>query len=92
MSAEDAVGVQTRAMTESQCIEGEVQRAMDNNQEGCQRAVQNTGEIVRDPAMNPIVEVHKNDGLIINEYVQQQGGIGWSFWLSISARNLYLQC
>ena len=45
MSAEDAVGVQTRAMTEAQCIEGEVQRAMDNNQEGGQGAVQNTGEI-----------------------------------------------
>ena len=45
MSAEDAVGIQTRAMTEAQCIEGEVQRAMDNNQEGGQRAVHNTGEI-----------------------------------------------
>ena len=38
MSAEDAVGIQTRAMTEAQCIEGEVQRAMDNNQEGGQRS------------------------------------------------------
>ena len=50
MSAEDTVSVQTRAMKEAQCIEGEVQRVMDNNQEGCQRAVQNTGEIVWDPA------------------------------------------
>ena len=36
MSAEDTVGIQTRAMTEAQCMEGEVQRAMDNNQEGGQ--------------------------------------------------------
>ena len=70
MSAEDTVSVQTRAMTEAQHIEGEVQRAIDNNQEGCQRAVHNTGEIARDPAMNPVVEVHKNDDLIIEEYVQ----------------------
>ena len=61
MSAEDAVGIQTRAMTEAQHIEGEVQRAMDNNQEGGQGAVQNTGEIARDPATNPVVEMHKND-------------------------------
>ena len=70
MSAEDAVGVQTRAMTEAQCIEGEVQRVIDDNQEGGQRTVQNTGEIARDPAMNPIVEIHKNDDLIIEEYIQ----------------------
>ena len=34
MSAENAVGIQTRAMMEAQHTEGEVQRAMDNNQEG----------------------------------------------------------
>ena len=70
------VGIQTRAMTEAQRIEGEVQRAMDNNQEGGQGAVQNTVEIARDPAMNPIVEIHKNNNLIIKGYVQRQGGIG----------------
>ena len=43
MSAEDAVGVQTRAMAEAQRTESEVQRIMDNNQEGGQRAVQDTG-------------------------------------------------
>ena len=67
---EDAVGVQTRAMTEAQCMEGEVQRLTDNGQEEGQRAVQNTGEIARDPSVNPIVEVHKNDDLIIKEFVQ----------------------
>ena len=81
MSAEDVVGVQTRAMTEAQRIEGEVQRAMDNNQEGCQRAVQNTGEIAQDPAMNPVVEVHKNNDLIIEQYVQRQGGIGLNWYV-----------
>ena len=70
MSVEDAVGIQTRAMTEVQHTENEVQRIMDNNQEGGQRAVQDTGEIARDPAMNPVVEIHKNDNLIIEEHVQ----------------------
>ena len=69
MSAEDTVGVQTRAMAQAQCTESEVQRIMDNNQEGGQRAVQDTGEIARDPAMNPVVEIHKNDDLIIEEYI-----------------------
>ena len=41
MAAEDEVSVQTRAMTEAQCTEGEVQRNVDNEQEGGQRAVQN---------------------------------------------------
>ena len=81
MSAEDVVSIQTRAMTEAQCIEGEVQRAMDNNQEGGQGAVQNTGEIAQDPAVNPIVEIHKNDNLIIKEYVQRQGGIGLDWYV-----------
>ena len=44
MSAEDTVGVQTRAMTEAQHTENEVQGIIDNNQEGGQRAVQDTGE------------------------------------------------
>ena len=43
MAAEDAVGIQTRAMTEAQCTESEVQRNVDNKQEGGQRAVQNIG-------------------------------------------------
>ena len=45
MVREDAVGVQTRAMTEAQHMENEVQQIMDNNQEGGQRAVQDTGKI-----------------------------------------------
>ena len=68
MSAEDAVGIKTIAMAEAQHTESEVQRIMDNNQEGGQRAVQDTGEIAQDPAMNPVIEIHKKDDLIIKEY------------------------
>ena len=69
MATEDAVGIQTRAMTEAQHMENEVQQIVDSNQEGGQRAFQDTGEIARDPAMNPVVEIHKNDDLIIEEYI-----------------------
>ena len=78
-------------MTEAQHIEGEVQRAMDNNQEGGQRAVQNTGEIARDPAMNPVVEIHKSDDLIIEEYVQRQGAIGLDWYVPDFA-NAQVKC
>ena len=78
---EDAVGNQTRAMTEAQHMEGEVQRTTDNGEEEGQRAVQNTEEIARDPAINLIVEVHKNNDLIIEEFVQQQGGIGLDWYV-----------
>ena len=69
MATEDAVGIQTRAMTEAQHMENEAQQIVDNNQEGGQRAVQDTGEIAQDPAMNPVVEIHKNDDIIIEEYI-----------------------
>ena len=62
-------------------MEGEVQRTTDNGEEEGQRAVQNTEEIARDPAINPIVEVHKNNDLIIEEFVQQQGGIGLDWYV-----------
>ena len=54
---------------------------MDNNQEGCQRAAQDTGEIARDPTMNPVVEIHKNDDVIIEEYIQCQGGISLDWYV-----------
>ena len=81
MSAEDAVSVQTRAMTEAQHMENEAQQITDNNQERGQRAVQDTGEIARDPVMNPVVEIHKNDDVIIEEYVQCQGGIALDWYV-----------
>ena len=70
MSTEDAVGIQTRAMTGAQCKEGEVQIAMDNNREGVQGMNPTPGQAAFNPAMNPVVEIHKNNDLIIKEYVQ----------------------
>ena len=70
MATEDAVSVQTRAMTEAQCTENEAQQIVDNNQKEGQRAVQDTGEIAQEPAMNPVVEIHKNEDVIIEEYIQ----------------------
>ena len=61
MTTENAVGIQTRATTEAQHMEGEVQRAMDNNQEGVQGANPTIGQAALDPTMNPTVELHKND-------------------------------
>ena len=81
MTTENAVGIQTRAMTEAQCTEGEVQRAMDNNQEGAQGANPTTGQAALDPTMNPTVELHKNDDIVIKEYVKRQGGIGLDWYV-----------
>ena len=61
MTTENAVGIQTRAMTEAQRTESELQRAIDNNQEGAQGANPTTGQAALDPTMNPTVELHKND-------------------------------
>ena len=82
MTTENAVGVQTRAMTEAQCMEGEVQRAMDNNQEGVQGANPTPGQAALDPTMNPTVELHKNDNIIIEEYIRRQGAIGLDWYVS----------
>ena len=81
MATEDAVGIQTRAMTEAQRTKNGAQQIVDNNQEGGQRAAQDTGEIAQDPAMNPVVEIHKNDDVIIEEYIQCQGGIGLDWYV-----------
>ena len=40
MATEDAVGIQTRAMSEAQCTENEAQQNAVNNQEEGQRTVQ----------------------------------------------------
>ena len=81
MATEDAVGIQTRAMMEAQCRENEAQQNAVSNQEEGQRTVQGTGEIARDPAMNPVVEIYKNDDVVIEEYVQHQGGIGLDWYV-----------
>ena len=82
MATEDAVGIQTRAMTEAQRTENEAQQNAANNQEG-QGTVQGTGEIAHDPTMNPVVEIHKNDDVIIEEYIQRQGGIGLDWYVPV---------
>ena len=81
MATEDAVGVQTRAMTEAQHTGNEAQQIVDNNQEEGQRAAPGTGENAQNPAMNPIVEIHKNEDVIIEEYVQHQAGIGLDWYV-----------
>ena len=55
--------------------------AIDNIQEGYLRETQETGEMAQGPAMNPVVEVYKNEDLIIEEYVQRQGGIGLDWYV-----------
>ena len=71
MATEDAVGIQTRAMTEEQRTENEAQQNTANNQKEGKRTVQGTGEIAHDPAtaMNPVVETHRDDDVVIEEYV-----------------------
>ena len=81
MATEDTVGIQTRAMTEAQHTGNEAQQIVDNNQEEGQRAAPGTGENAQNPAMNPIVEIHKNEDVIIEEYVQCQGGIGLDWYV-----------
>ena len=81
MATEDAVGIQARAMTEAKHMENEAQQNADNNQEEGQRAVQGTGEIAHDQAMNPVVEIYKNNDVIIEEYIQCQSGIGLDWYV-----------
>ena len=81
MATEDAVGIQTRAMTEAQHTENKAQQNAVSYQEESQRTVQGTGEIASDPAMNPVVEIHKNNDVIIEEYIQRQGGIGLNWYV-----------
>ena len=81
MATEDAVCIQTGAMTDAQHMENKAQQNAVSNQEEGQRTVQDIGEIAHHPAMNPVVEIHKNDNVIIEEYVQRQGGIGLDWYI-----------
>ena len=62
MSTDNSTGIQTRAMTEAQCIEGEANRELTNNQEQAQGAP--------NPAMNPTVDLHKPKEEAIKEFVR----------------------
>ena len=81
MTTEDAVGIQTRAMTEAQHMENEAQRDMDNNQEGAQGENPTPGQAALDPTMNTRVELHKNDDIDIEEFVRRQGAIGLNWYV-----------
>ena len=83
MTTENGIGVQTRAMTEAQCMEDGVQRQLANNPEQVQGAnpVTLTGQgtanpDTQNPAMNPTVDLHKTDDEVIKEFIRRQGAIG----------------
>ena len=73
MSTDNNTGVQTRAMAEAQCTEGEANRELTNNPEEAQDAP--------NPAMNPTVDLHKTDDIIIEEFVKRQGTISLDWYV-----------
>ena len=73
MSTDNNTGVQTRAMAEAQGVEGEANRELTNNQE----QTRNT----QNPTMNPTVDLHKTDDIIIEEFVKRQGTIGLDWYV-----------
>ena len=73
MSTDNTVGVQTRAMTEAQCIEGEANRELTNNLEQTQSTP--------NPAMNPTVDLHKTKEEAIKEFIRQQGTIALDWYV-----------
>ena len=81
MTTENMVGVQTRAMTEAQRIEDKDQRNLGDNQEGVQGTNPTPGQAALDPTMNPRVELHKNDDIVIEEFVRRQGAISLDWYV-----------
>ena len=67
MSTDNKTGIQTKAMTEAQCIEGEANSKLTNNPEQTQGAP--------NPAMNPTVDLHKTKEEAVKEFVRQQDTI-----------------
>ena len=61
MSTDNNTGVQTRAMSEAQCVESEANWEMTNNPEQTQGAP--------DPAINPTVDLHRTKEEAIKEFV-----------------------
>ena len=66
-------GVQTRAMTETQCVEGEANRTLTNNPEQTQ--------VTPNPAMNPTVDLHRTKEEAIKDFVRQQGTIALDWYV-----------
>ena len=73
MSTDNNTGIQTRAMVEAQCIEGETNRDPINNPEQAQDT--------HNPAMNPTVDLHRTREEAIKEFVQQQGTIALDWYV-----------
>ena len=61
MSTDNSPGIQTRAMAEAQCAEGEANRELTNNPEQAQGAP--------NPAMNPTVDLHRTKEEAIKDSV-----------------------
>ena len=59
----------------------EAQRELDNNQEQAQGANPTTGQETLDPAMNPAVELHRMDHIVIEEFVKRQGTISLDWYV-----------
>ena len=81
MTTENVVGIQTRAMTEAQRTEDGAQRELDNNQEQAQGANPTTGQETLNPAMNPTVDLHRTDHIVIKEFVKRQGTISLDWYV-----------
>ena len=73
MSIDKNTGIQTRAMTEAQCTEGETNRVLNNNPEQTQGTP--------NPAMNPTVDLHRTKEEAIKEFIRQQGTIGLDWYV-----------
>ena len=67
MSADNTIGIQTRAMTEAQFTEGEANKGLTNNPEQTQDTP--------NPAMNPMVDLCKTKEEAIKEFVRNQGTV-----------------
>ena len=61
MSTDNSIDIQTRAMAEAQCVEGEADWELTNNPEQAQGAP--------NPAMNPTVDLHRTKEEAIKEFV-----------------------
>ena len=88
MTTENVIGVQTRAMTEVQCMEDGAHRELVNNQEQVQGAnpitamgqeTLNPG--TQNPAMNPTVDLRKANDEAIKELIRRQGTISLDWYV-----------
>ena len=73
MSTDNNTGIQTRAMAEAQCIEGETNWDPINNMEQAQDT--------HKPAMNLTVNLRRTREEVIKEFVRQQGTIALDWYV-----------